>query len=96
MANNIQIVGNILNEQQIPRYDAADVNLLTSQTIQEDFGLTNDYIEYFVYDAGENLLNTNYTYKDFKAPSTSYVNPTNNGLPIIEIDPIKDLQNLDY
>ena len=96
MANNIQIVGNILNEQQIPRYDAADVNLLTSQTIQEDFGLTNDYIEYFVYDAGGNLLNTNYTYKDFKAPSTSYVNPTNNGLPIIEIDPIKDLQNLDY
>jgi len=96
MADNIKIVGNILNEQQVSRYDEADVSLLTSQTIQEDFGLTNDYIEYFVYDAGENLLNINYTYKDFKAPSTSYVNPTNNGLPIIEIDPIKDLQNLDY
>jgi hypothetical protein len=96
MADNIKIVGNILSEQQVPRYDAADVNLLATQTIQEDFGLTNDYIEYFVYDAGENLLNTNYTYRDFKAPSTSYVNPKNNGLPIIEIDPVKDLQNLGY
>ncbi len=59
MADNIKIVGNILNEQQVSRYDEADVSLLTSQTIQEDFGLTNDYIEYFVYDAGDNLLNIN-------------------------------------
>jgi hypothetical protein len=96
MADNIKIVGNILNEQQISRYDNDDTNLLTSQTIQEDFGLTNDYIEYFIYDAGGNLLNTNYTYRDFKSPTTSYVNPKNNGLPIIEIDPVKDLQNLGY
>ena len=96
MADNIKIVGNILSEQQVPRYDTADTNLLTTQTIQKDFGLVNDYIEYFVYDGGSNLLNTNYTYRDFKAPSTSYVNPKNNGLPIIEIDPVKDLQNLGY
>jgi hypothetical protein len=38
MADNIKIVGNILNEQQILRYDTADINLLTAQTIQEDFG----------------------------------------------------------
>jgi hypothetical protein len=96
MADNIKIVGNIVNIQQVPRYDEADVNLLAAQTIQEDFGLTNDYIEYFVYDAGGNLLNVSYTYRDFKSPSTSYVNPKNNGLPIIEIDPVKDLQNLSY
>ena len=96
MADNIKIVGNILSTQQVTRYEDADVNLLASQTLQEDFGLTNDYIEYFVYDAGGNSLNTNYTYRDFKSPTTSYVNPTNNGLPIIEIDPVKDLQNLGY
>lgn len=96
MADNIKIVGNILNEQQVSRYDAADVNLLASQTLQEDFGLTNDYIEHFVYDAGNNALSANYTYRDFKSPDTSYVNPKNNGLPIIEIDPVKDLQNLGY
>ena len=96
MADNIKIVGSILNTQQVPRYDAADVNLLAAQTIQEDFGLANDYIEYFVYDAGGNSLSVNYAYRDFKSPTTSYVNPTNNGLPIIEIDPVKDLQNLGY
>jgi len=96
MADNIKIVGNIVSEQQVSRYDAADVNLLASQTLQEDFGLINDYIEYFVYDAANNTLNTNYTYRDFKSPNTSYVNPANKGLPIIEIDPVKDLQNLGY
>ena len=96
MADNIKIVGNIVSTQQISRYDNADIDLLAAQTIKEDFGLTNDYIEYFVYDAGGNSLNENYTYKDFKSPSTSYINPKTKGLPIIEIDPVKDLQNLGY
>jgi hypothetical protein len=96
MADNIKIVGNIVNIQQVPRYNEADVNLLAAQTIQEDFGLIDDYIEYFVYDAGGNKLTEDYAYKDFKSPSTSYVNPKTKGLPIIEIDPIKDLQNLNY
>jgi hypothetical protein len=96
MADNIKIVGNILNEQQVSRYEIADINLLESQTLQEDFGLTDDYIEYFVSDIAGNALKANYTYKDFKSPNTSYINPANKGLPIIEIDPVKDLQNLEY
>ena len=96
MADNIKIVGEILNTQQISRYDEADLNLFSPQILKEDFGQQNDYIEYFVYDAGSNLLNVNYSYKDFKSPSTSFIDPTTNALPIIEIDPIKDLQNLGY
>ena len=96
MADNIKIVGEILNTQQISRYDEADLNLFSSQILKEDFGQQNDYIEYFVYDAGSNLLNINYSYKDFKSPSTSFVDPTTNALPIIEIDPVMDLQNLGY
>jgi hypothetical protein len=96
MADNIKIVGEILNTQQVSRYDEADLNLFSSQILKEDFGQQNDYIEYFVYDAGSNLLNINYSYKDFKSPSTSFVDPTTNALPIIEIDPVKDLQNLGY
>jgi hypothetical protein len=95
MADNIKIVGSILSTQEVSRYDDADVKLLTSQKIQEDFGQQNDYIEYFVYDAGGNLLNINYSYKDFKSPSTSFITPSGN-LPIIEIDPVKDLQNIGY
>jgi hypothetical protein len=96
MADNIKIVGEILNTQQVSRYDEADLNLFSSQILKEDFGQQNDYIEYFVYDAGSNLLNINYSYKDFKSPSTSFVDPTTNALPIIEIDPVMDLQNLGY
>jgi hypothetical protein len=95
MADNIKIVGEILSTQEVSRYDDTDVRLLTSQRIQEDFGQKEDYIEYFIYDAGGNLLNLSYNYKDFKLPNTSFVN-TDGFLPIIEIDPVKDLQNLGY
>jgi len=95
MADNIKIVGEILSTQEVSRYDDTDVRLLTSQRIQEDFGQKEDYIEYFIYDAGGNLLNLSYNYKDFKLPNTSFVN-TNGFLPIIEINPVKDLQNVGY
>jgi len=95
MADNIKIVGNIVDTQQVSRYDEQDTNLLVPQTIKEDFGQPNDYIEYFIYDIGGNLLNVDYTYQDFKLPNTSFVTPTGS-LPIIEIDPVKDLQNLGY
>ena len=96
MANNIKIVGNIANVQQVSRYDAADLNLFQSEQLQENFGQQNDYIEYFIYDIGGNLLNLNYDYKSFKLPTTSYLNPINGSLPIIEIDPVKDLQDVGY
>jgi hypothetical protein len=95
MADNIQIVGEILDIQQVSRYNEEDARLLTASTLVEDFGQTNDYIEYFIYDISGNLLRTNYNYKDFKSPNTSFVTPTGS-LPIIEIDPVKDLQNLGY
>jgi cold shock CspA family protein len=96
MADNIKIIGEITETQQISRYSEEDLNLLSPFILKEDFGQSKDYIEYFVYDAGGNLLNINYNYKNFKLPSTSYIDPVNGGLPIIEIDPVKDLQNLGY
>jgi hypothetical protein len=96
MADNIKIVGNIVEIQQISRYSEEDLRLLDTQVIKEDFGKQNDYIEYFVYDAGNNLLDINYSYKDFKLPTTSYIDPVSGTLPIIEIDPVMDLQNLGY
>jgi hypothetical protein len=96
MADNIKITGEITETQQISRYSEEDLNLLSPFILKEDFGQSNDYIEYFVYDAGGNLLNIDYNYKNFKLPSTSYVDPVNGNLPIIEIDPVKDLQNLGY
>jgi hypothetical protein len=123
MANNIQIVGNILNSSTISRYSTQDTKLISSKEVQDDFGAENDYIEYYVYDAGGNLLNTSYNYKDFKLPFNSSLTPipntatsnttnsiptTDSGIvsntnsqsgslyPIIEIDPVQDLQNIGY
>ena len=96
MADNIRIIGNITQTEQISRYSGEDTGLLFPIELKEDFGQSNDYIEYFVYDAGDNLLYFDYSYKDFKSPSNSSLNPSDGSLPIIEIDPIKDLQNIGY
>ncbi len=38
MADNIKIVGEILNTQQVSRYDSDDTNLLSPILLKEDFG----------------------------------------------------------
>ena len=122
MADNIKIIGTILNTSTVSRYDADDINLIPITTLKEYFGGADNYIEYYVYDAGSNLLNTNYNYLDYKLPTTTGLKPntvpdpniagniqTNNvGIvstldtgsgaiyPIIEIDPVKDIQSFGY
>jgi hypothetical protein len=122
MADNIKIVGNINSISTVSRYSSEDTNLIQSSKVQENFGGENDYIEYYVYDIGGNLLNISYNYLNYKLPpntgltpgTTSPTNttgniqtenvgivstlatPTSSLYPIIEIDPIQDLQNLGY
>jgi hypothetical protein len=91
----IRIVGEILNIQQVSRYENDDLRLIPSQLITEDFGDPGDYIEFVASDIGGNLLNINYNYSNFKSPNTSFTEP-NGTLPVIEIDPILDIQNLGY
>jgi hypothetical protein len=76
MADNIKIVGEILNTQEVSRYNSEDIQLLTSQHVNSSFGYNNDYIEYFVYDAVGNFLNGFYNYKDFKLPPTYGITPS--------------------
>ena len=122
MANNIQIIGNILNTNVIQRYSVEDVNLIANTEVQESFGGAGDYIEFYIYDAGSNLLSTNYNYLNYKLPSStgltpnstpttnttgniqttdvgiiSTFNPSTGSLyPIVEIDPVADIQNVGY
>ena len=122
MASNIKIVGNILSTTQVSRYSEEDIKLIASQRIQEDFGGTSDYIEYYIYDVAENLLNTNYNYLKYKLPASTglkpgtttlpnttgniqtenvgidstLATPTSSLYPIIEINPVQDLQDLGY
>ena len=122
MADNIKIVGSILNTTQVSRYTADDLRLITSQKINKSFGEFNDVIEYHVYDIGDNPLEANYNYRNFKLPTDSGLNPgstqapntnnttvngsqvgttsnlntTSSTYPVIEIDPVMDLQDLGY
>jgi len=92
----IKIVGDILSTLTLSHYSENDIKLLSSSILPGDFNLSTDHIEYFVYDIGGSLLNLDYNYSNFKLPSTSYLNPTTGSYPIIEIDPIKDLQDNNY
>ena len=122
MADNIKIVGSILSTTQVSRYAIDDLRLIASQKIKKNFNSFEDYIEYYVYDIGDNLLDKNYNYLKYKLPSDAsstpgIIPPTNiNGqspsgnqvgsvsnlstsasyYPVIEIDPVQDLQDLGY
>jgi hypothetical protein len=94
MANNIKIVGQIVDTERVSRYTPQEEQLLNPIIKQETFGLPTDYIEYFVYDQGGNILNTDYNYLSYKLPSNSAYSQSL--LPDIEIDPVKDIQSLGY
>jgi len=94
MADNIKIVGQIIDTTRVNRYTPQEEQLLNPIIRQETFGLPTDYIEYFVYDQGGNLLNSDYNYNSYKLPSNLAYSQSL--LPDIEIDPVKDVQNLGY
>jgi hypothetical protein len=94
MANNINIVGQILNTDIVNRYTVQDAQLMVPTVLQETFGQPNDYIEYFVFDIAGNVLNSDYTYQAYKLPPQSAYSQSL--LPDLEIDPIQDIQNLGY
>jgi len=94
MADNIKIVGQILNTDIVNRYTLQDEQLLLPSVQQETFGQPNDYIEYFVFDLGGTVLNSDYNYQSYKLPSN--VGYSQSYLPVLEIDPIQDIENLGY
>jgi hypothetical protein len=122
MADNIKIIGNILSTTTVSRYDIKDINLIQSKNLKENFGGKDEYIEFYIYDAANNLLNINYNYLNYKLPSSTGLTPgttstpnttgsiqtenvgvvstlsstTGSLYPIIEIDPVQDLQNIGY
>jgi hypothetical protein len=94
MADNIKIVGQVLDTSRVNRYDIQDEQLLLPIVQQETFGKPEDYVEYFVFDLGGNILNSNYNYDSYKLPSN--YGYSQSYLPTLEIDPIQDIENLGY
>jgi len=94
MTDNIKIVGQVLDTSRVNRYDIQDEQLLLPIVQQETFGKLEDYVEYFVFDLGGNVLNSDYNYTSYKLPSN--YGYSQSYLPTLEIDPIQDIENLGY
>jgi hypothetical protein len=95
MADNITIVGNVNSIQRISRFKATDTNLLSIDSLPQNFGRKGDFIEFFIYDDNNNLIALDYNYTDFKLPTNQFLY-SDNTLPEILIDPTSDIENSGY
>jgi hypothetical protein len=91
----VKIVGNIETIRRISRFDIDDTSLLRENKIVENFNYKTDYIELFLYDSYDNLLDYNLNYKNFKLAKNSYYS-SESTLSAIEIDPIQDIYDFGY
>jgi hypothetical protein len=87
----IRIIGNINSTTQANRFDEKDIVLLGQNKIVNNFGLTNDYVEYHVGDALGKPLLQSYSYLAYKSPSDVALN-LDGTYSSLEIDPIEDLK----
>lgn len=91
----VKIVGNVETIRRIPRFSIDDTSLLKENKIVENFNYKTDYIELFLYDSYDNLLDYNLNYKNFKLAKNSYYS-SESTLSAIEIDPIQDIYDFGY
>lgn len=84
---NISYVG---SGQVYQNYRSKDTNLILSNVITPNFGSSNDYIEFFVYDENEALISSNYNLISYKPES---LDPKTNLFTAISVDPRKDLES---
>jgi hypothetical protein len=91
----VKIVGSIETIKRISRFDIDDISLLRESKIVENFNYKTDYIEVFLYDSSNNLLDYNLNYRNFKLAKNSYYS-SESTLSAIEIDPIQDIYDFGY
>ena len=87
----IRIIGNINSTTQANRFDEKDIALLGQDKIVNNFGLTNDYVEYHVSDILGKSLSQSYSYLSYKSPSDVALN-LDGTYSSLEIDPVEDLK----
>jgi hypothetical protein len=79
---------------QQPDLNSQDRQLVTSNFINSQFGASNDYLELYIYDENNNLLDFDYDAFDYYPYLTA--NPKNNTYSTLTLDPEKDLKNRGY
>lgn len=88
---NITYLGEGIQPQDLTPLDK---QLVTSNFINSQFGAQEDYLELYIYDENNNLLNVDYDAFDYYPYLTS--NPKNNTYSALTLDPEKDLKNRGY
>jgi hypothetical protein len=87
----IKLTGEIIKNVRLSRYSKEDLELVESINDFEFFGQGNDYIEHYIYDSFDNLINSKLGYTNYKLPKDYSINQ-DGSYSIIEIDPVKDVQ----
>jgi hypothetical protein len=75
-------------------YSSQDNRLVSSNFVTSDFGDTSDYIEFFIYDANNNLVDYDYNVKDYYPDANSIAG--SDRFSALTLDPEKDLKLKGY
>jgi hypothetical protein len=87
-------VSNNSPESLIPQnYNTKDVNLLNEYALSREFGAEQDVIEFHVFSATNQLLDTNYDFKNYSVQTTTEDSSLYNTL---SLDPERDLKSAGY
>lgn len=83
------------SDDQYQTYAQSDVALINVNTIAGNYGAPNDYIEYFIKDLSNTVLNANYYATQYEL-NNSVVDPITGTVTQLYLDPEKDARNLGY
>ena len=88
---NVQYVGAGKKSQV---YSSEDSSLISLDIINSSFGDSQDYIEYFIYDELDQLIDVNYNFEDYKLEDQIGSNSVK--YSSIALDPLSDVKNAGY
>ena len=87
-------VSNNSPESLIPQdYNTKDVNLLNEYALSREFGAEQDVIEFHIFSSTNQLLDTDYDFKNYSVQTTTEDSSLYNTL---SLDPERDLKNTGY
>ena len=75
-------------------YSNDDSSLISIDVINSSFGDTQDYIEYFIYDELDQLIDVNYKFENYKLEDQIGSNSVK--YSSVSLDPLIDVQNAGY
>ena len=83
------------SDDQYQTYSPQDTELISTSTINGNYGAPNDYIEYFIKDLGNTILASNYNATQYQL-NNAVVNPITGTTTQLSLDPETDVRAAGY